>query len=117
MPAIDLKLGFFQVAKHYYFPGWHQQSTLFDLMINKDEWDALSDDTKALFETVCEANIAYGLAEGEAIQFAALQDLQEKGVTIHTWSPEILDALTRFKRSASCTPSVVRSATSSKPVS
>lgn len=93
MPAIDLKLGFFQVAKHYYFPGWHQQSTLFDLMINKDEWDALSDDTKALFETVCEANIAYGLAEGEAIQFAALQDLQEKGVTIHTWSPEILDAL------------------------
>ncbi|WP_209002075.1 TRAP transporter substrate-binding protein [Stappia albiluteola] len=93
MPAIDLKLGFYQVAKHYYFPGWHQQSTLFELMINKDEWDALSDDTRALIETVCEANIAYGLAEGEAIQFAALKELQDKGVTIHTWPPEVLDAL------------------------
>ncbi|MEZ5903983.1 MAG: hypothetical protein R3C69_02370 [Geminicoccaceae bacterium] len=29
MPAIDYNLGFYQVAKHYYFPGWHQQSTLF----------------------------------------------------------------------------------------
>lgn len=93
MPAIDLKLGFYQVAKHYYFPGWHQQSTLFELMINKDEWDALGDDTKALFETVCEANVAYGLAEGEAIQFAALKELQDNGVTIHTWPPEILDTL------------------------
>jgi len=26
MPAIDLNLGFYQIAKHYYFPGWHQHS-------------------------------------------------------------------------------------------
>ena len=31
MPAIDLDLGFYQIAKHYYFPGWHQQSTLQEL--------------------------------------------------------------------------------------
>lgn len=93
MPAIDLKLGFYQVAKYYYFPGWHQQSTLFELLINKDEWDGLSDDTKALFETVCEANVAYGLAEGEAIQVAALQELQGKGVEIRQFSPEVLAAL------------------------
>jgi TRAP-type mannitol/chloroaromatic compound transport system substrate-binding protein len=93
MPAIDYNLGFYQVAKHYYFPGWHQQSTMFDLMINKDEWDGLSDQQKAIFETVCEANVAYGLAEGEAIQYAALQKIQDAGVTIHQWNPEILDAL------------------------
>ena len=34
MPAIDLELGFYQIAKHYYFPGWHQQSTFMELMIN-----------------------------------------------------------------------------------
>jgi TRAP-type mannitol/chloroaromatic compound transport system substrate-binding protein len=34
-----------------------------------------------------------GLAEGEAIQFAALEELQAKGVTLHRWSPEILAAL------------------------
>ncbi|MBB4304146.1 TRAP-type mannitol/chloroaromatic compound transport system substrate-binding protein [Rhodobium orientis] len=93
MPAIDQKLGFYQVAKHYYFPGWHQQSTFFELMMNKAEWDGLGEDTKALFETVCEANVAYGLAEGEAIQFKALQDLKNEGVTIHKWDPAILEAL------------------------
>ncbi len=93
MPAIDYNLGFYQVAKHYYFPGWHQQSTMFDLMINKDEWDGLNDQQKAMFETVCEANIAYGLAEGEAIQAEALRKIREAGVTIHKWDPEILDAL------------------------
>ncbi len=93
MPAIDLNLGFYQVAKHYYFPGWHQQATLFDLMINKDLWDGLDDNTKAKIETVCDAAITYGLAEGEAIQFKALQELESKGVQIHRWPPEILDAL------------------------
>ncbi|MCB1481223.1 MAG: TRAP transporter substrate-binding protein [Rhodobiaceae bacterium] len=93
MPAIDLKLGFYQVAKHYYFPGWHQQSTLFELMINLDEWNGLDEDTQAIIETACEANIAYGLAEGEAIQFSALKELQDKGVTIHQWPQEILDTL------------------------
>ncbi len=93
MPAIDYNLGFYQVAKHYYFPGWHQQSTMFDLMINKDAWDGLSDDTKAVFETVCEGNVAYGLAEGEAIQAAALKKIQAEGVTLHTWPPEILDTM------------------------
>ena len=93
MPAIDLNLGFYQVAKHYYFPGWHQQATLFDLMINLDLWESLSDTQKAQIETVCDAAIAYGLAEGEAIQFEALQKLEENGVQIHKWPPEILAEL------------------------
>jgi len=93
MPAIDLKLGFYQVAKYYYFPGWHQQSTIFELMLNRDEWDALDDQTKAIFETVCDANITYGIAEGEAIQPAALAELEKNGVNIKSWDPAILDQL------------------------
>ncbi len=93
MPAIDLNLGFYQVAQHYYFPGWHQQATLFDLMINLDLWEGLDESTQFKIETVCDANIAYGLAEGEALQFAALQELEDRGVTIHTFSDEVLEAL------------------------
>jgi TRAP-type mannitol/chloroaromatic compound transport system substrate-binding protein len=93
MPAIDLDLGFYQVAKHYYFPGWHQQATLQDLMVNLDVWEGLDDLTKLRIETACDANITYGLAEGEALQFAALDELEGHGVTLHQWSPEILDAL------------------------
>ena len=85
-PAIDLKVGFWQIAKHYYFPGWHQQSTFFDLMMNKAKCDALSDTQKAQIEAVCGDNVRAGIAEGEAIQFGALQELKAKGVQVHKWS-------------------------------
>jgi TRAP-type mannitol/chloroaromatic compound transport system substrate-binding protein len=93
MPAIDLDLGFYQIANHYYFPGWHQQSTLFELMMNREKWDALTDTQKAQIEVACGDNFREGLAEGEAIQFAAINELRDKGVQIHTWSDEILGTL------------------------
>ena len=38
MPVMDLTLGFHQVAKHYYFPGWHQMSTFNShLIVSKAE--------------------------------------------------------------------------------
>ncbi|MGD8757042.1 MAG: TRAP transporter substrate-binding protein, partial [Desulfobacterales bacterium] len=40
MPAIDTKLGFYKIAKYNYFPGWHQQATLFELLINKKVWES-----------------------------------------------------------------------------
>ncbi|HFC05347.1 MAG TPA: C4-dicarboxylate ABC transporter, partial [Rhizobiales bacterium] len=92
MPAIDLKLGFYQVAKHYYFPGWHQQSTLLEMMVNKKKWDAMNARQKSIITTACRANVATGLAEGEAIQGKALKELQAKGVTLHKWSDEMLNA-------------------------
>ena len=93
MPAIDLKLGFHQMARNYYFPGWHQPSTLFALMISLDRWDALSTTRKAQIEAVCGDNVRHGLAEGEALQFAALKELQAAGVRIQRWSDDILEAL------------------------
>ena len=93
MPAIDLNLGFYEVAKHYYFPGWHQQATLFELMMNRERYDALSDTQKAQIDVSCRANFLDGLAEGEAIQGKAMAELEQKGVTIHRWPPEVLEAL------------------------
>ena len=93
MPAIDLNLGFFQVAQHYYFPGWHQQSTIFELLISLESWEGLEDQQKAIIDLACGDNMREGIAEGEAIQFAALQELQANGVTLHRWPDEILDEL------------------------
>ena len=90
MPAIDLELGFYQIAKHYYFPGWHQQSTFMELMINLDKWNALSVTQQAQIEATCGDNFRHAIAEGEGIQGPALKTLQEKGVELHTWSPEML---------------------------
>jgi len=93
MPAIDINLGFYQVAKHYYFPGWHQQSTFFDLMINLDEWNRLNHTQRAQIEAVCGDSIRHSIAEGDSIQADAITALKEKGVQIHKWPPEFLDTL------------------------
>jgi len=92
-PAIDLDLGFYQVAKHYYFPGWHQPMSMIELMINLDNWNSLSATQQQIINSVCKESLLQSFAQGEAIQFSALQELKSKGVTVHRWSPKILAAL------------------------
>ena len=88
MPALDEGLGFFNVAKHYYFPGWHQQATLNELLINMDKYKGLSEQNKAVLANVCDGNLLNTFVEGEAKQFGAIKRMQEKGVALHRWSEE-----------------------------
>lgn len=91
MPAIDKLLGFHKLVKYNYFPGWHQQATLFELLINGTQWDEMSDQHKAIVENACKASMADSLAEGEAVQFDVMTDnVENNGVFIKTWSPEML---------------------------
>ncbi len=91
MPAIDKTMGLSQIAKHNYFPGWHQQSTSNEILVNQDKWNDLSDAQRAMMRTACTANIADMIAEGEALQFQAMIDNEKDGVTNHRWPKEILD--------------------------
>jgi TRAP-type mannitol/chloroaromatic compound transport system substrate-binding protein len=91
MPAIDRSLGFYQIAKYNYFPGWHQQATTNEFLINMDAWNGLPDEYKAMFETACDANIAIELADGENLQYSAMLENEKDGVKIMTWSDEDLD--------------------------
>ena len=93
MPSIDLDLGFYQIAKHYYFPGWHQPASALELMINLDKWNALSESQKAQIEATCSENVVKTLAMAESRQPKALEELQSKGVTLHRWSDEVLAEL------------------------
>ncbi|WP_171180308.1 TRAP transporter substrate-binding protein [Ruegeria sp. HKCCD8929] len=91
MPAIDARLGFHKLVKFNYFPGWHQQATVFELMVNKDVWNEASDQHKAIIENACKASMADSFAEGEAIQHAALIDnVENNGVQIKQWNDEML---------------------------
>lgn len=91
MPAIDARLGFHKLVKFNYFPGWHQQATVFELLINKEAWGAASEQHRAIIETACKASMADSFAEGEAIQHAALIDnVENNGVAIRDWSEEML---------------------------
>ena len=91
-PVIDKDLGFYQIAKHYYFPGWHQQSTWLDLIINLEKWNGLSPVQQSQFEMACGDSVRHSIARGEAIQVPALEFLAEQGVQFHQWPQEFLDA-------------------------
>ncbi len=91
MPVVDESAGFYQLAKYNYFPGWHQQSTLQDLLINLDTWNGMTDAQRLAIRTVCRATYTNMLAEGEAINGAALTRLRdEQGVNIRNWNDEQL---------------------------
>jgi TRAP-type mannitol/chloroaromatic compound transport system substrate-binding protein len=92
MPVMDLTLGFHQVAKFYYFPGWHQQATINELIVSKKKWAEFSDTQKAIIHGACDATTMRQFAEGEAVQFKAMQEIQAKGVTLKKWPKEFMDA-------------------------
>jgi TRAP-type mannitol/chloroaromatic compound transport system substrate-binding protein len=92
MPVMDLTLGFHQVAKHYYFPGWHQMATFVHLLVAKKKWDELSDTHKEIIKSACQDTMLQQFTEGEAVQAKAIKEIQSKGVTVHYWPKEILDA-------------------------
>ena len=94
MPVVDEGAGFYQLTKFNYFPGWHQQATLHDLIINLDVWNGMSDAQRMLIRTVCRANFTDMLAKGEAVNGEALKRLQEEHkVEVRQFSEEQLAAL------------------------
>jgi len=93
MPAIDKLLGFHKLVKYNYFPGWHQQATIFELLINGDVWKGMDEQQQAIVENACKASMAESFAEGEAIQFAQMKENVEKnGVQIMRWNDTMLAA-------------------------
>lgn len=92
LPQIDQRLGFHKIVKYNYFPGWHQQATLHELLINKDTWNKLSPTQQEIIETTCKASITESLAEGEASQFEVLAQSAEKGVELRYWNDTMLKA-------------------------
>lgn len=92
LPEVDQLLGFNKVVKYNYFPGWHQQASIQELLINKPTWNKMTDQQQALIETACKAVMTDTLAEGEARQFSVLRNAEKKGIQIRYWSDEILTA-------------------------
>ena len=92
-PAIDTKLGFYKVAKYNYFPGWHQQATFFELLINKDVWNDMSPKQQMIVEELCKAATLNNLAYCEAIQAPVMKEnVGKHGVKNMKWSKDMLKA-------------------------
>lgn len=93
VPAIDYQFKFYQLAKNYYFPGWHQRTTFTDLLINKGAWQKLNKGQQQLIEMACGDNVRYSMAIGLSEQPAALKKIGAEGINIQRLPDEVMKAL------------------------
>jgi len=91
MPTNDIKYGFYQIAKNNYFPGWHQQSSVSEFLMNKTKYDALPAAYQEMIRSATYTQVIYTHAKADSEQFGAMKTMREKhGVTIHRWKDDQL---------------------------
>ena len=91
-PSLDQSLGFHQIAKHNYFPGWHQQASFVEIIMNRDAWNALPASYQKMLEMACNDANVWLMGAAEAKQGEAIAFHESQGVIIHQWPPEFIDA-------------------------
>lgn len=91
-PWNDLAFGFHRVAKHYYYPGFHEMGHCGSSYVNLDVWNSLSDTQKVIIQNAADAEYMNSLSEFNARNLAALNTMvSEHGVELHRWPEEITD--------------------------
>ena len=95
-PAFDLRAGFHRYARNYYYPNWHETAANLDLFINREKWDALPPDLKAVVETAAAATHKRMLGASLAANAKALKTLvNEHDVVLKRFPAEVMAALAR----------------------
>ncbi len=91
MPTIDIKLGFYQIAKNNYYPGWHQQVSIGEFLTNKTKFESLPQSYQDMVDASLGWQLIYTYAETEAMNPDAMLEMKSKyGVTNHRWGDEQL---------------------------
>jgi TRAP-type mannitol/chloroaromatic compound transport system substrate-binding protein len=90
-PENDLAFGFQQIAKYYYYPGWHEPGPSMELIINKTAFESLPKDLQAIVTYAARAMSQDMLDSYTANNSRALKELVEKqGVQIRKLPDEVL---------------------------
>jgi TRAP-type mannitol/chloroaromatic compound transport system substrate-binding protein len=93
-PYHDLRMGFYQAAKYYYYPGWHEPGTYLEFIFNKKAYEALPKDLQHIVDAACAEAEVWALAQFDANNGAALQTLvNEHNVQVIKFPDKVLDAL------------------------
>ncbi len=95
-PYDDLKLGFHEIARHYYYPGWWEPGPNISFVINRQAWDALPTLYRQALETAAAETNMRMLSAYDARNQEALQTVLDEGVELHRFSDEILRAAERI---------------------
>ena len=93
-PYNDLAFSLHTAAKYYYYPGWHEPGPTLEAFVNKDAWEALPTDLRAMIEVATQAINEDMLSEFTARNNAALDTLiDEHGVQLRRLPDDVIAAL------------------------
>ena len=91
-PYDDEKLGFYKVAKYYYYPGWWEGGTALHFFINSEKWDALPKAYKSLLTLACGYANMDVQARYDARNPQAIKRLVANGAILRPFSQAIMEA-------------------------
>jgi TRAP-type mannitol/chloroaromatic compound transport system substrate-binding protein len=92
-PYHDFKMGFHQIAKYYYTPGWHEPGTSLEFFINKQKFDELEPGLQEIIRTAAYRVNHWMLCEFEAKNALFLEKLIDEKVDIRKFPDEVLAKL------------------------
>ena len=91
-PYNDLAFGLQDIAKFYYYPGWHEPGANLEAIVNAEALAALPDDLKLMLETATRAINQDVLDEFTARNAAALRTMvEEHGVEVRRLPDDVLE--------------------------
>jgi TRAP-type mannitol/chloroaromatic compound transport system substrate-binding protein len=91
-PYDDEKLGFYKVAKYYYYPGWWEGGTALHFYINTDKWASLPKSYQALLTVAAGYTNMDVQAKYDARNPQALKRLVAAGTQLRPFSQAIMEA-------------------------
>jgi len=95
-PYDDEKLGFYAIARNYYYPGWWEPGLTGSLLVSLEAFNALPPAYQEALRSACRESISDNLAAYDAANPPALRRLvQEHGVQLRAYSRDILKAAWR----------------------
>lgn len=93
-PYQDRRMGLHQAAQYYYTTGWAEPSNVTELIVNREAWDSLPSDLRAIVRTAAMACNLESHTWSEANNADALRDLVENhGVRADTLPESVVQRL------------------------
>jgi TRAP-type mannitol/chloroaromatic compound transport system substrate-binding protein len=91
-PYDDEKLGFYKVARFYYYPGWWEGGTQVHFFINLDRWNALPPVYRSIIRTAADAANIWMTSKYDAENPQALKRLLAGGAQLRAFPQPVLEA-------------------------
>jgi len=91
-PYDDEKLGFYRVAKNYYYPGWWEGQAMLHFFFNLDKWNELPKTYQAIVRSAAQTANTIMMARYDMRNPPALRRLVKNGAVLKPFSEAVLDA-------------------------